>query len=112
MNDNNKIKFAGRLKSYMIWPILLSLLLIAMNVVMYFIQVTAGIWFTVCVGIYVVIVLSMYFRSRPKIMNEIMAHLPQSMVRCRSACSRIWRFRTWSWTCRESFCGSTMRLQN
>ena len=71
MNDNNKIKFAGRLKSYMIWPILLSLLLIAMNVVMYFIQVTAGIWFTVCVGIYVVIVLSMYFRSRPKIMNEM-----------------------------------------
>ena len=55
----------------MIWPILLSLLLIAMNVVMYFIQVTAGIWFTVCVGIYVVIVLSMYFRSRPKIMNEM-----------------------------------------
>lgn len=71
MNDNNKIKFAGRLKSYMIWPILLSLLLIAMNVVMYFIQVTAGIWFTVCVGIYVVIVLSMYLRSRPKIMNEM-----------------------------------------
>ena len=71
MNNNNKIKFAGRLKSYMIWPILLSLLLIAMNVVMYFIQVTAGIWFTVCVGIYVVIVLSMYFRSRPKIMNEM-----------------------------------------
>ena len=71
MNDNNKIKFAGRLKSYMIWRILLSLLLIAMNVVMYFIQVTAGIWFTVCVGIYVVIVLSMYFRSRPKIMNEM-----------------------------------------
>ena len=71
MNDNNKIKFAGRLKSYMIWPILLSLLLIAMNVVMYFTQVTAGIWFTVCVGIYVVIVLSMYFRSRPKIMNEM-----------------------------------------
>ena len=71
MNDNNKVKFAGRLKSYMIWPILLSLLLIAMNVVMYFIQVTAGIWFTVCVGIYVVIVLSMYFRSRPKIMNEM-----------------------------------------
>ena len=71
MNDNNKIKFAGRLKSYMIWPILLSLLLIAMNVVMYFIQVTAGIWFTVCVGIYVVVVLSMYFRSRPKIMNEM-----------------------------------------
>ena len=71
MNDNNKIKLAGRLKSYMIWPILLSLLLIAMNVVMYFIQVTAGIWFTVCVGIYVVIVLSMYFRSRPKIMNEM-----------------------------------------
>ena len=71
MNDNNKIKFAGRLKSYMILPILLSLLLIAMNVVMYFIQVTAGIWFTVCVGIYVVIVLSMYFRSRPKIMNEM-----------------------------------------
>ena len=71
MNDNNKIKFAGRLKSSMIWPILLSLLLIAMNVVMYFIQVTAGIWFTVCVGIYVVIVLSMYFRSRPKIMNEM-----------------------------------------
>ncbi len=71
MNNNNKIKFAGRLKSYMIWPILLSLLLIAMNVVMYFIQVTAGIWFTVCVGVYVVIVLSMYFRSRPRILNEI-----------------------------------------
>ena len=51
MNDNNKLKFAGRMKRYMIWPILLSALLIAMNVAMYFIQVKAGIWFTFCVGV-------------------------------------------------------------
>lgn len=71
MNDNNKLKFAGRMKRYMIWPILLSALLIAMNVAMYFIQVKAGIWFTFCVGVYVVIALSLYFRSRPRILNEM-----------------------------------------
>ena len=71
MNDNNKLKFAGRMKRYMIWPILLSALLIAMNVAMYFIQVKAGIWFTFCVGVYVVSALSLYFRSRPRILNEM-----------------------------------------
>ncbi len=71
MNDNNKLKFAGRMKRYMIWPILLSALLIAMNVAMYSIQVKAGIWFTFCVGVYVVIALSLYFRSRPRILNEM-----------------------------------------
>ena len=71
MNDNNKLKFARRMKRYMIWPILLSALLIAMNVAMYSIQVKAGIWFTFCVGVYVVIALSLYFRSRPRILNEM-----------------------------------------
>ena len=71
MNDNNKLKIAGRMKRYMIWPILLSALLVAMNVAMYSIQVKAGIWFTFCVGVYVVIALSLYFRSRPRILNEM-----------------------------------------
>lgn len=71
MNDNNKLKFVGRLRSYMIWPILLSVLLIVMNVAMYFIQITAGIFFTVCVGIYSVIALAMYFKGRPRILNEM-----------------------------------------
>ncbi len=71
MNDNNKLKFAGRLKSYLIWPLLLSALLIAMNVAMYFIQIKAGILFTVGVCVYVAIALAMYFRSRPKLLNEM-----------------------------------------
>ena len=71
MNDNNKLKFAGRLKRYMIWPILLSALLIGMNVVMYFIHLNAGLWFTVCVGVYVAVALSIYFKSRPKLLNEM-----------------------------------------
>lgn len=71
MNDNNRLKFAGRLRNYMIWPILLSILLILMNVVMYFIQVTAGIFFTACVVIYLGIALNMYFRGRSRILNEM-----------------------------------------
>ena len=71
MNDNNKLKFVGRLRSYMIWPVLLSAMLIVMNVAMYFIQVTAGVFFTVCVGVYTGVALTIYFKGRPRILNEM-----------------------------------------
>lgn len=55
----------------MIWPVLLSAMLIVMNVAMYFIQITAGVFFTICVGVYTGVALTIFFKGRPRILNEM-----------------------------------------
>ena len=71
MNEN--IKFSGHLNYYLRWPILLSILLLAMNVAVYFVNIKAGTIVSAFVLVYMAIVIFLYFYNRTLILNELIS---------------------------------------
>ncbi len=69
MKDN--VRFKGRLGMYMRWPLLMSLLLVALNIWMYIIDRNAGGMMTVFVLVYIVIVAALYFYNRSRIFEDL-----------------------------------------
>lgn len=65
------IKLKGKLKSYTLVPLLLTILFAAMDVWMYFLNVMSGALGTVFVAVYFVVVLVVYKRNKPIILNEL-----------------------------------------
>ena len=55
-----KLKLKGQLRSYMQWPIMLTVLLAAMNLWIYVMDVRIGMVMSVFIGIYVVTVIILY----------------------------------------------------
>lgn len=70
---HRKIKLKGQLKSYVQWPILLTILLIVMNIWIYLIDIEAGGLMSIFVVIYIIISMILYLYNRPLIMNEIIS---------------------------------------
>ena len=73
----NSIKLKGRLKSYLQSYLYLGFLLIAVNVLIYFIDYRAGLVLTCFIIFYLAIVLSMMFYNKPIIMNELISFATQ-----------------------------------
>ena len=67
----NQVKLKGQLKSYLMWPILLSILLVVPTAVVLLINVKAGIVAAFGLIIYVVIAAVIYHRIRPVIVSEL-----------------------------------------
>lgn len=74
---NEKIRLKGQLKSYMRWPLLLSVLLILMNVWIYVIDVKAGALMTAFVLVYMIVVFVLYIYNKPLIVNELISFATQ-----------------------------------
>lgn len=72
-----KIRLKGQLKLYMQWPMILMLLLIAMNVVLYGVNLRAGAIATGFLGVYAAIVVLLYFQNRSMILNELISFATQ-----------------------------------
>lgn len=70
-NKKNRIKFNGRLKQFLNAGIYLGLLLLAINVLVYFFNVTAGILLSLYLVIYFASVLLMRSYNKPAIINEL-----------------------------------------
>ncbi|MBU3840860.1 MAG: DHH family phosphoesterase [Candidatus Ruminococcus intestinipullorum] len=65
------VRLKGQLKSYMRWPLIMTILLIAMNLWMYQIDKNAGLLMTLFVFIYLVIVSVLYFHNRSLILADL-----------------------------------------
>ena len=65
------IKFKGRLRNYMYGPMLLAVLLVLMNIPMYFYQKEAGLAISVFTVVYCIVVTVSFHRSKPYFMNEL-----------------------------------------
>ena len=65
------IKLKGKLKGYTQTPLMLTLLFAAMDVWMYVLNVKAGILVTVFVAIYFFVMLFVYWRNQPILLNEL-----------------------------------------
>ena len=74
---NGNIKFAGHLRSYLRWPALLSIILLIMNVTVYFVNTKAGVIVTAFVVAYLMIVIFIYIYNRNIILNELISFATQ-----------------------------------
>ena len=68
---NKNMRLKGQLRMYMQWPLIMTILLLAMNVWMYMTDQKAGLTMTVFVIIYVVIVGLLYFYNRSLILADL-----------------------------------------
>lgn len=66
-----RIKFKGAIRLYMQWPVLLIIMLAAMNVCMYLVDIGCGVLMTFFVLMYAVLVLYLYFHNRQLFINEM-----------------------------------------
>ncbi len=69
--NKKKIKFSGKLKSYMQWPIMMAVFLVFMNIVVYCVSVRAGLVVSGFIAFYVLIAMTLLFHYKPSIMNEM-----------------------------------------
>ena len=68
---NKNMRLKGQLRMYMQWPLIMTILLLAMNIWMYMTDQKAGLTMTVFVVIYVVIVGLLYFYNRSLILADL-----------------------------------------
>ena len=66
-----KMRLKGQLRMYMHWPLIMTVLLIAMNILMYMIDKRAGLIMSVFIIIYLGIAGSLYFYNRSLILADL-----------------------------------------
>lgn len=71
------IRFKGKLRNYLYWPMFLTVLLIAMNIPMYFYDKKCGIMISGFTCIYFIVEVVFFYRSRPLLVNEIINYATQ-----------------------------------
>ena len=68
---NKNMRLKGQLRMYMQWPLIMTILLLAMNIWMYMTDQKAGLTMTVFVSIYAMIVGLLYFYNRSLILADL-----------------------------------------
>jgi len=71
---SRKLKLRGALKAYLLWPIILTVLLLCMNLSIYVIDNKAGFVMTGFVFVYFIMAISIYFSKRNKITSELVRY--------------------------------------
>lgn len=71
---NQKMKINGKLKTYLRWPIILTLVLICMNISIFAVSQKAGIVMSLYVALYLIISIILYYNRRPSILSELVRY--------------------------------------
>lgn len=74
---NDKLKLKGPLKWYIRWPLYLSILLAVLNVLVYVVDIKAGILVTIGITVYVAICIMLLRYHKPLILNDLIAFANQ-----------------------------------
>lgn len=67
----NDLHLKGQLKLYMQWPVIMAILLLAMNIWFYMIDKQAGLLMSIFLAIYLVVVAVLYFYSKSLIFTDL-----------------------------------------
>ena len=67
----SKMRLKGQLRMYMQWPLIMSLLLFAMDIWMYMVDKKAGIIMSLFIIIYLAIAATLYFYNRSLILADL-----------------------------------------
>ena len=93
MKDGIKLK--GKLATYMRWPFILAILLVAMDVLLYSVSWKAGGIGTVFTAVYLLLGILLYFHRRPLLLNELISFaIPCSPIGASSFMNR--KYAIWS----------------
>ena len=74
---SGKLKLKGHLKHLARWPLYLSVLLIALNILVYVINIKAGVVVTMGNVLYLVAAITLLFYHRPLMFNDLIAFASQ-----------------------------------
>ena len=69
--NNNKIKLSGQFRIYMQWPMIMTVLLVAVNVWLYFIDQYAGLVLSAFILLYIGVAVGLYLYSRSLILTDL-----------------------------------------
>lgn len=65
------IRLKGHLKNYMYWPLMLTILLVAMNIPLYWVSKRAGAMVTIFTVVYFIVVVFAYNFNKPVLVSEL-----------------------------------------
>lgn len=69
--NRSKIKFKGKLRNYLYWPMYLTVVLAIMNIGIYLYDTTSGFVVSVFVVTYLCVEIAFYYYNKPHLVNEI-----------------------------------------
>lgn len=68
---SNNVKLKGKLRTYLYWPLILTILLVLMNIPVYMKDVLSGVMVSMFTAVYFAVVLLSYIRNKPLLVNEL-----------------------------------------
>ena len=71
MKKKNKMRLKGQLRMYMHWPLIMTVLLVAMNIWIYMTDKKAGLMMSLFILVYFAIAVSLYFYNRSLILADL-----------------------------------------
>lgn len=74
---NQKVQLKGQLRLYMQWPVVMALLLVAINIWVYRIDKRAGILLFIFVAIYIIVTAILYFYSKSLVVKDLVEFAAQ-----------------------------------
>lgn len=74
---NDKLKLRGHIKRFVQWPLYLSILLLGLNILVYLVNIKAGILVSLGLLVYIALSLGLYRYHRPMIINDLIAFANQ-----------------------------------
>ncbi|MCR5789839.1 MAG: DHH family phosphoesterase [Lachnospiraceae bacterium] len=72
-----KIRLKGQIRSYVQWPLRFSVLIIIFNIIMYFVNIKAGLYTSVFAFLYILIAMTLYVRSKTIVINDFISFATQ-----------------------------------
>lgn len=67
----SNVRLKGKLRTYLYWPLLLTILLVVINVVVYIEDTSTGFMFSGFVVVYFLVMLASYLRNKPRLIDEL-----------------------------------------
>lgn len=67
----SNVRLKGKLRTYLYWPLLLTILLVAINAVVYMKDTGTGLMFSGFVAVYFLVMLVSYLRNKPLLIDEL-----------------------------------------
>ena len=78
--NRSKIKFKGKLRNYLYWPMYLTVVLAIMNIGIYLYDTTSGFVVSVFVVTYLCVEIAFYYYNKPHLVNDINYATRHAMV--------------------------------
>lgn len=74
---SNKVAFKGNMRSYMMWPLWMTIIVGIFAIGMFFVNIKAGIFAVVFFAVYAIVAAFLYFHDRSRVVNDLVSFATQ-----------------------------------